>query len=383
MRYIAVLFTFLLSGCASQNTGNVQPAECCQQEVMDTDAARTRIALGLTYLNNGDYSRAKTNLDKALEFAPYMADSHYSLSYYFKVIGENERANELYASAQRLERLKPDIANSYGAYLCQQNRYQEAKSYFKQAIKNLNKTNSVETYENIALCAAKAGYTNDAIEYLHSALKHQPERIKTLTLLAELYTAQGKFEQAEEVFERMEKSGPVDDNLLWLRMDNARQQSDFKKMQDYGNILLEIYPHSPLAKSYVRAKGELMASNKLKPAQEIAPELSKIQQYSAPAPISGLATNARDNEPEKAVALAASDKEMIEQATTVPEAPIKATGNAKKPLFHIVKRKQNLYRISRLYNITIARLMELNKLEDASNITTGMKLWLVPEDLRH
>ena len=53
-------------------------------------AAKTRISLGLTYLKNGNYSQAKFNLDKALQFAPRLADAHYSIAYYYQVVGENE-----------------------------------------------------------------------------------------------------------------------------------------------------------------------------------------------------------------------------------------------------------------------------------------------------
>ncbi|MFC3094689.1 type IV pilus biogenesis/stability protein PilW [Alteromonas sediminis] len=340
MRYLLVLAVFLLSGCVSQTTGGFS------EEMDYEEAARTRISLGLTYLRNGNFTQAKQNLDKALDFAPRLADSHYSLAYYFQVVGENERADEFFNNALKIEPRNPELANSYGAFLCQQNNYQKAKEYFNRAVASVRYANSAETYENMAICAEQEGYTEEAIAYLRSALNHQPGRMKTLTFLTELYMKNGNFKEAGEVLDRMERLGRVDDTLLWLRMDLARQQGDTETMTNYGDMLASVYPNSPLTKDYKDAKA------KIRPV--VVTRTKKVEPQ--------ISTEPLERKPE---------------SSTLAE-----TETQTRPDYHIVDEGENLFRISVMYNITMQRLIEWNELSDAGAIRTGMKLWLVPSEER-
>lgn len=47
--------------------------------------------------------------------------------------------------------------------------------------------------------------------------------------------------------------------------------------------------------------------------------------------------------------------------------------------FHIVKAKESIYRISKMYDVDILDLMDYNHLEDLE-LKKGMKLWLVPTE---
>jgi type IV pilus assembly protein PilF len=245
MRSLLVFFILLLAGCVNQSSVN-------KKNVDYEEAAKTRISLGLTYLKNGNYSQAKQNLDQALEFAPRFANAHFSLAYYFQRVGEVERATEYYKNALRLEPQNADIANSYGAFLCQQSQYDDAKQYFLKAVNNKHYANSAETYENMAICAQKEGENDDAIEYLRSALNHQPGRRQSLALLSELYAKKGDFLNAERTLNTLERYGRIDAKFLWLRMDVARQQHKLEQAKDYGTMLLTVYPQSTFAEQYAR-----------------------------------------------------------------------------------------------------------------------------------
>ena len=72
MRIALLTLVIFMAGCVSQS----QPGNRYNDNFDRQEAAKTRISLGLTYLKNGSYSQAKANLDKALEFAPRMADAH-------------------------------------------------------------------------------------------------------------------------------------------------------------------------------------------------------------------------------------------------------------------------------------------------------------------
>ncbi len=381
MRILIVLSLMIaLTGCVSETQPGAFSSEFDQQE-----AAKTRVSLGLTYLKNGNYSQAKQNLDKALAFAPRLAETHYGLAYYYQVVGESERADESYQTAMSLAPRDANIANSYGAFLCQDGRYEEAKRFFMQAVNAKQYANSAETYENMALCAQSQGEGEDAIEYLNSALKHQPGRAKTLFILTEMYVATEQYELAAETLRRYEKVARVSADSLWMAIEIAKGQGDLRAANGYGDMLLRMYPNSPLARLYIeRQKTVPQPVVKVKTKQQ-------SQLVSVPAP-----EKATDSEKEMQATEASvaesnqteSTKSEVPEPAVVTEEPdanepvVEAKQNIEadeaESLFHVVQPKENLYRLSLKYNIKLNTLKEWNNLDENGSIKVGMKLWLVP-----
>ena len=381
MRILIVLSLMIaLTGCVSETQPGAFSSEFDQQE-----AAKTRVSLGLTYLKNGNYSQAKQNLDKALAFAPRLAETHYGLAYYYQVVGESERADESYQTAMSLAPRDANIANSYGAFLCQDGRYEEAKRFFMQAVNAKQYANSAETYENMALCAQSQGEGEDAIEYLNSALKHQPGRAKTLFILTEMYVATEQYELAAETLRRYEKVARVSADSLWMAIEIAKGQGDLRAANGYGDMLLRMYPNSPLARLYIeRQKTVPQPVVKVKTKQQ-------SQLVSVPAP-----EKATDSEKEMQATEASvaesnqteSTKSEVPEPAVVTEEPdanepvVEAKQNIEadeaESLFHVVQPKENLYRLSLKYNIKLNTLKEWNNLDENGSIKVGMKLWLGP-----
>ena len=381
MRILIVLSLMIaLTGCVSETQPGAFSSEFDQQE-----AAKTRVSLGLTYLKNGNYSQAKQNLDKALAFAPRLAETHYGLAYYYQVVGESERADESYQTAMSLAPRDANIANSYGAFLCQDGRYEEAKRFFMQAVNAKQYANSAETYENMALCAQSQGEGEDAIEYLNSALKHQPGRAKTLFILTEMYVATEQYELAAETLRRYEKVARVSADSLWMAIEIAKGQGDLRAANGYGDMLLRMYPNSPLARLFIeRQKTVPQPVVKVKTKQQ-------SQLVSVPAP-----EKATDSEKEMQATEASvaesnqteSTKSEVPEPAVVTEEPdanepvVEAKQNIEadeaESLFHVVQPKENLYRLSLKYNIKLNTLKEWNNLDENGSINVGMKLWLVP-----
>lgn len=296
-------------------------------------AAKTRISLGLTYLKNGNYSQAKANLDKALEFAPRFADAHYSLAYYYQLVGENERASNAYQQALDLAPNNADIANTYGAFLCQRGQYQKAKGYFLKAVNSNNYASAAETYENLALCTQSQGKSDEAIDYLKSALKHQPTRAKSMWLLTELEADKGDWQAAQRSLKRYVQMASVSADTLIMAQRIEQALGNIDIANGYGQMLVKMYPEHAKAKAY-------LAQIKQSAKQQSAKTNSTIQ--------------------------------------TPAAARAKPLSTALDPVggYHLVQRSENLYRISLRYNIKMAKLIEWNQLADASAIYPGMKLVL-------
>ncbi len=298
------------------------------------EAAKTRISLGLTYLKNGNFSQAKRNLDKALEFAPQMADVHFSLAYYYQRVEEFEQAEKSYRQAMQFDRNNPDILNSYGAFLCQLGRYDQAQGYFMQAVNSQSYNRVAETYENLALCSRSQGQTADAIEYLERALNHQPGRSQSLMLLAETLLDAQQWQAAKDALARYERQGRVTPRSLYMAYQAESGLQNLQGARGYAKMLMQLYPQHPLTAQ----------------AQQGAVT-------SAPQPEVRSETAARLAEKTDTAALQSQDQEVQDEAQ-----------------WHEVQPGENLYRISLKYNIRMDKLIEWNNLADAQDIKMGQTL---------
>jgi type IV pilus assembly protein PilF len=379
----AIIFT---SGCVSNSQSGLYGGNFDHEE-----AAKTRMSLGLTYLQNNNYTQAKKNLDKALEFNPRSADVQFAMAYYYQLVGDNLRAEEYYETAIDLAPNNGDIANSYGAFKCQNGEYEKAKAYFFDAINNRLYANAAQTYENLALCAQSQGKLDEAIGYFQDALKHQPARGKSLFLLSELYTVSEQWELAESTLRKYERVAKVTPDSLWLAYEIAKGKGDLETAKGYGEMMMSLFPESELTKRYL-VQRESMQNKVVKTVKSTQPNDSETQISENQANTGGLAqSSSNDKENEKSVAQD-NDAQRQSQSNNTDNAPT-ATANTPEKVqntelsvqsdkFHVVKEGENLYRISLLHNIKMATLQEWNNLENTGAIIAGQTLWLVPPSMQ-
>ena len=266
LRIIYCLFALsLLTACISEP---LDPSFMGAREIDTQEAAKTRISLGLTYLKNGNFSQAKFNLDKALEFAPRDGQAHFAMAFYYQQVGEIELAQESYEDALNFSNNDPDVLNSYGAFLCQEGRYNEAKNYFLQAVNDRSYASTAQTYENLAICSKSQGINAEAIEYFTSALKHQPTRTRSLYLLTSVYIEEEQWQEAKRSLFKYERVAPVSAETLYMQFQIAQGLQDMETAMGYGEILTSLYPQHASTKRYLAQMG------RLKPAATILRKVS-------------------------------------------------------------------------------------------------------------
>lgn len=299
-----------LTACSSNNStspnSNVNPVQ----------AAKTRISLGLTYLQNGNFTQAKTNLDKAMQFAPGLMDSHFAMAYYFQSVDEVSQAERSYQQALQLAPGNADLLNSYGAFLCLQGRFQQAEEYLKAAINTQQYSYAASTYENLAICSQAQANIDEAIQYLKTALSHEPGRIKSAWLLLELTTSTGRWTEAKSALSRFEKIAPVNARSLEYTIMIERGLGNHANAQGYAKKLRELYPDYQPSENFYQY-------TETKPAAAPITELAK--------------------------------KTMSDR-------------------IHVVQRGENLYRISLKYNVRMQHLIEWNRIQDSAQVRAGTKL---------
>jgi len=323
-----VIFILCLSACATQNNGASDTSE------VDTlQAARTRVSLGLTYLKNGNYVQAKTNLDKALEYAPELGDVHFALAYYYQQVSEQGLAKEYYQRALDLDEDNPDLINSYGAFLCEVGDYKAADAYLMKAVKTRSYSRSAETYENLAICSHSQGKLKESQQYLRTALKHQPGRGKSWYMLIELLLSQQLWQEASQAYRKYEKVVPVNSDTLKLAIEIENGLGKHKVAKGYIDMLGSLYPDDAETPRRV----VLTTSNTLP---------------------------ASDSNTEDTVVLADTPK-VEETASDLSQSAV---------TFHILQKGETLYQISRRYDVRVQSLIDWNNISDVSSLAIGQKI---------
>jgi type IV pilus assembly protein PilF len=379
---IVFIGLMLLSACTSQSNQNYG------QNFDQIKASKTRVSLGLTYLKNGNFRQAKFNLDKALAFAPRSADANFAMAYYYQSVNELEQAEEAYQYAMDLEPQNANIANSYGAFLCQNGDYEKAKKYFLKAVNTSSYISSAETYENLALCSRSQGQPEDAIQYLRNAVNHQPGRANSLFLLARSLVEVEEWQEARSILRRYEKIAQISPQSLLMAMKIERGTGNETAAAGYSDMLLRLYPNDAVTKKMVSDQ---------QPEPEILNKIAKLPFLTQEAEVvSGLVasqetvnlSNSSVLLPEKNELLSnekvvkIAEQDISQASEAVAEQSSKQATQVEPEImdtleFHIVSSGENLYRISLLYNIKMQRLIDWNGLADESAIFDGKKLFLV------
>ncbi len=249
----AIVLCSLLSACVTEP----RDPDFAGADAINTDAAaKNRVSLGLTYLTNGNFSQAKANLDKALNFAPKSADAHFAMAYYYQQVDELALSEEYYLKALKLAPENPNIINSYGAFLCEQGRYEKAKSYFLKAVSSKSYVSTAETYENLAICAVDQGKTEEAIGFFESALNHQPTRGKSLFFLAQLQKEQGNYGEAKKTVWKYDRVSRVSPESLWLSYEIAQGLNDTEAALGYGELMKSMFPDHPNTALFKKQMGK-------------------------------------------------------------------------------------------------------------------------------
>ena len=371
----------LLSGCISQSNQHYG------QKFDYLKASKTRVSLGLTYLKNGNFSQAKFNLDKALEFAPRSADANFAMAYYYQNVNELEQAENSYQFAMELEPKNPNIANSYGAFLCQNGKYEKAKKYFLKAVNTSSYISSAETYENLALCSRSQGQPEDAIQYLRNAVNHQPGRANSLFLLVRSLVEVQQWQEARVMLRRYEKIAQLSPQSLLMAMKIESGTGNDSAAKGYSDMLLNVYPNDAITKKMLTEQQrplEVSKTLKLPVFTKEANTMSELleSQLSETPSDSLVSQPAKKNLSVngKGYKIQTDDISQISEAVAEqqPEQNVQVESESLDiPEFHIVEKGENLYRISLLYNIKMQRLIDWNDLADASAIFDGKKLFLV------
>ncbi len=228
----------LLAGCISTTTGPKPP------KPSDADAAEANAALGLNYMQQGNYELALQKLQRAIRQDPGMAQAHSTIAMLYGRLGEPEQAEVHYRRALQLSPGDPVIQNNYGVYLCARNRYEEADKFFLRAAGNARYRTPEAALTNAGVCARKIPAPEKAEGYFRQALVRNSSFAEALWQMADLSFERGLLLQARAFLERHMGVASATPEALWLGVRMEQSMGDSTVAEAYANRLKTEFPAS-------------------------------------------------------------------------------------------------------------------------------------------
>lgn len=246
---IAGSMLLALTGCVTETT--YVGKDAVRDGVDNKAAAKTRLNLAMGYMQKGEMSQAKINIEKALAFDPDNPDAYLTQAYYFQTVGDIKSAEKSYQQLLSRDGKNPNALNNYGAFLCSNKRFAEADKQFNLALQQPEYVRMDDTYENAALCALKSGNKQKAAQYFDLAIGYNPNRGMLLLSASELALMNSDTAKAAAYLKRYSLGGKETAQSLWLNLQLAQAQGEIALLHKYGQALVQQYPKSDQARRYL------------------------------------------------------------------------------------------------------------------------------------
>lgn len=239
------LLCSLLVGCVTvKETSN-------KKEFNSIDASEARIALGLRYLETGQWQRARENLEQALIYGPKHYRAQNAMAYYYQRVDEPDAAEAMYKQALQDSPKSGDTLNNYGVFLCSEQRYDEATAAFLKAIEQPDYYLTSASYENAALCSLDNGNKQLALRYFEKALSHDPYRPKSMLQLAQMKIEFQNYKDARAMLLKFNKRYGYKADSLWLLIQLENQAGRLTQADKYAVLLKQQFPDSQQYQKYL------------------------------------------------------------------------------------------------------------------------------------
>lgn len=202
MRYQHVLtllitLTLLLTGCVTSSTSTLT-------KKADPEAAVQRyVQLGLEYIKLDDLQRARKHLKRALAIDPEDASANAAFGLISHQDGERDTAESYFLKALSTDETYTRGRTYFAAFLFSEQRYKEALKQFEIASKDTGYVGRAQIFTNIALCNAKIGDYESAVNAYQKTLRLDRSNGRALSGITELLIQEKDFTRAQQYYNQL------------------------------------------------------------------------------------------------------------------------------------------------------------------------------------
>ncbi|MDX1590209.1 MAG: tetratricopeptide repeat protein [Oleiphilaceae bacterium] len=233
-----------LGGCVRSTEGSFS------ESADKAKAEQAYVRLGLAYLQEEQYDRARQHLNRALEINRKSAEALAGLGLLNQVQGEMEVAEERFLESIAADGDYTRGRSYYGAFLYGEQRYEEALEQFEIAAQDREYDGRPGVFIKLGRTAQALGRHDRAAEAYLRALRLDRGNQRALEgALVNLVEA-GRFEEAAPLYERLRMSiratEAVDHSpaTLWAGIRIADYYDDQDRVSSLALLLRKRYPDS-------------------------------------------------------------------------------------------------------------------------------------------
>ncbi len=209
------------------------------------ELAQIRSQLAVEYAAIGNLKVALDSANQAVAADSAYPQAYLTRAYVLGLLQQDAAAEQDFQTVLRMDPANPEANNNYGLFLCEHQRAQESLAYFNKALANPLYDSPQTAYLNLGRCSIQLGATDQANDYLLTALRLAPNYVPALRALADLHLSLGNAKLAAFYFDRMRSTSPeLQAADLWLGARIARKTGDRARENEFSTALKNRYPDS-------------------------------------------------------------------------------------------------------------------------------------------
>jgi len=208
------------------------------------DASKLNTELAIGYIQEKQYAPAKEKLEKAIVQNDENVKAFKIYAYLYALLGLTEEAEEKYQEALDLNPNDSDLANSYGAFLCTQGKYEEAQQQLSQAYSDPFYEAIYLAESNAGSCYIHQGELKKAERLLRRSLRVQPKLPGSLISMAEIGVKTERYLMARAYIQRYHDVSAASAESLWLQVQAERALGAKEHYMKYARQLISDFPDS-------------------------------------------------------------------------------------------------------------------------------------------
>lgn len=247
MGFVSIVVFIFLSSCVTTRTGG-------SSGQFDTKKAlEAHIKLGMTYLQKNNRDGALNAFDRAKKIDSKSAEAYQGLALVHQLSGERKLAEENFKKAlkNRADFSRSGIMLSYGRFLYDDGRYDEALVYFQEASEDITFPSRVTALYFVAMSSLKEGDVTRATGALEHTLNLNPKMAAAAIELAVIRFSEGDYSEAKSYLDQFSANAKQTPRSLLLGIKIEMIFGNKDKMASNVLALKNLYPYS---KEYLEYK---------------------------------------------------------------------------------------------------------------------------------
>ncbi len=335
---LALVFVLVMSGCSTKPDDRNSSPQIVRN-------ATSSLSIALAYLQLGNTVKAEPNLQKALDENPASGAVYLGYALYYQQLGDYEKAEAAFFQAKQYS---PEslIPQDFVTYLCRQGEYESATSHYTSVVSVAGDRVKKSLLIDLADCYYQQGdWIKAEKSYLQSLTQSGGTNDKALLKLAELALDRGESRTA---------------------LDYLARFNDIKEHVTPESLLLEIRTYETLALTSKAQQASEMLST-LFPNHKYEGQVASLSKPKE----SGLEPEV-DPEP-----VPQPVKEEVVVTNNVDEGEkIEKPPSEERVKYHVIEKGETLYRVTRIYGVSLEQLQAWNPELRANDISIGTKIYL-------